>query len=508
VETATPLSPDLLRSRRWRLFSGKLYWIVNEAGEALPFIPNETQEDYLRNEWWFDLILKSRQHGFTTLKLIDALDRCLFIPNYSAGVIAHGLTEATSIFRNKVQFAYHRLPDTLKERVYPIHESKTELVLSNGSRIQVGTSMRGDTLQWLLITEFGKICAKYPEKAREIITGALNTVHKGQRVTIESTAEGQEGRFYEMATAAENLALEGRPLTEIDYKFHFYPWWRDKKNRLDPTFVTIPDELVRYFKELEDGNPYIRLDASQRAWYAKKHETQGADMKREHPSTPKEAFEGAIEGAIYAVQMAWLRGHNRIREVPFVPSEPVNTFWDLGKNDVNAIWFHQYIAAEHRFFHYYENAHEQLAHYVKYLKHDMPSAREILWGTHYLPHDAEQENLERMESRVDRLEELQIPGDIVVVERVEDVMVGIEATRKMLPSAYIDRAGCATGIKALDNYKYEWDEKHGVWRNRPAHTWASNGADAIRQWAQGWMPKPPKREGKKKRKAGDGWRTA
>jgi hypothetical protein len=76
-----------------------------------------------------------------------------------------------------VQFAYDRLPEQIKEAVYPTHESKTELVLSNGSRIQVGTSMRGDTLQWLLITEFGKICAKYPEKAREIITGALNTVH-------------------------------------------------------------------------------------------------------------------------------------------------------------------------------------------------------------------------------------------------------------------------------------------------------------------------------------------
>jgi hypothetical protein len=73
--------------------------------------------------------------------------------------------------------------------------------------------------------------------------------------------------------------------------------------------------------------------------------------------------------------MAFLRGHGRLRQVPLVPSEPVNTFWDLGKNDANAIWFHQYIAAEHRFFRYYENAHKDLAHYVKYLKQDMPDAR-------------------------------------------------------------------------------------------------------------------------------------
>jgi hypothetical protein len=38
-----------------------------------------------------------------------------------------------------------------------------------------------------------KICAHAPEKAREIVTGALNTVEAGQFVVIESTAVGQEG---------------------------------------------------------------------------------------------------------------------------------------------------------------------------------------------------------------------------------------------------------------------------------------------------------------------------
>jgi hypothetical protein len=71
-----------------------------------------------------------------------------------------------------------------------------------------------------------------------------------------------------------------------------------------------------------------------------------------------------------------------------------------------------------------------------------------MWGTHYLPHDAEQENLERMETRVDRLEELKLPGEIVVVERIEDVMVGVELTRKMLPTAYIDPRAARKASKA------------------------------------------------------------
>src|SRR5215207_10590786 len=64
------------------------------------------------------------------------------------------------------------------------------------------------TLQYLHVSEFGKICAQAPEKAREIVTGALNTVEAGQFVVIESTAEGQEGAFYEMTQRARPRAAQ------------------------------------------------------------------------------------------------------------------------------------------------------------------------------------------------------------------------------------------------------------------------------------------------------------
>lgn len=50
--------------------------------------------------------------------------------------------------------------------------------------------MRSGTLNYLHISEYGKICAKFPDKAREIRTGALNTIQAGQIAWIESTAEG------------------------------------------------------------------------------------------------------------------------------------------------------------------------------------------------------------------------------------------------------------------------------------------------------------------------------
>jgi hypothetical protein len=188
-------------------------------------------------------------------------------------------------------------------------------------------------------------------------------------------------------------------------------------------------------------------------------------------ATPKEAFEGAIEGAIYANQMAFLRGHGAAPGAVRAERARQHLLGSRASNDANAIWFHQYIAAEHRFFRYYENAHKDLAHYVKYIKDEPRRARS--WGTHYLPHDAEQENLERM------AKPRRSPGGAEAARRHRGGRAhrgrdgGRRADAQDAAAAYFDR-GLRAGHQGLDNYKFEWDEKAGCWRNTPAHTWASN----------------------------------
>ena len=88
--------------------------------------------------------------------------------------------------------------------------------------------MRSSTLTNLHISEHGKICAKDPERAKEIKTGSLNTVHVGQKITIESTAEGREGDFYTFCRKAESIKDSGRKLSAVDFKFHFFPWYQNK----------------------------------------------------------------------------------------------------------------------------------------------------------------------------------------------------------------------------------------------------------------------------------------
>src|SRR5574343_364339 len=79
------------------------------------------------------------------------------------------------------------LPDVLRERFPLAANNADELVFGhNNSSIRVATSMRSGTLHRLHISEFGKICAKYPDKAKEVMTGSIPSVPTNGILIIES----------------------------------------------------------------------------------------------------------------------------------------------------------------------------------------------------------------------------------------------------------------------------------------------------------------------------------
>jgi len=223
---------DLWADPLWRL--NNLYFITNKAGKVVPFKLNDAQVNLYDELWYLNIILKARQLGFTTFIDLMFLDACVFNSNIRAGIIAHTLDDAGVIFRDKVKFAYDHLPDQIKAINPAIEDSAKTLTLKNNSSLRVGTSMRSGTLQYLHVSEYGKICAKHPEKAQEIKSGALNAVEKGQFIFIESTAEGREGHFYDMCQKAQHHAEQNSKLTELDFKFHFFPWHRDPSYQMDP----------------------------------------------------------------------------------------------------------------------------------------------------------------------------------------------------------------------------------------------------------------------------------
>ena len=165
-----------LQDRYWML--NNLYWITTGVGgQKVKFKMNWAQKLLYKQMWYLNIVLKARQLGMSTFILIFILDACLFNENCKAGVIAHTKDDVKVLFRDKIKFAYDNLDPFIRNTITAKTDSANELVFSNGSSVRVGTSMRSGTLQILHVSEFGKIAKKYPEKAREIITGSFETVH-------------------------------------------------------------------------------------------------------------------------------------------------------------------------------------------------------------------------------------------------------------------------------------------------------------------------------------------
>lgn len=460
---------------RWRL--NNLYRVLDTDGNGVAFRMNWAQEalfDGLHNQ---NVILKARQLGFTTFIQLFMLDACMFNSGVRAGTIAHTREDAESFFRDKVKWPYDQLPEGLKSCNPATEDSARRLSFANDSSLRVGTSLRSGTFQYLHVSEYGKLCAKFPEKAREVKTGAFNTVHPGQVIFVESTAEGQEGEFFDMVQTARALEQRGIEPGEMDFKFHFFPWFRHPGYVLDPKGVVMPDKMSDYLGRLD-------LTDEQMAWYIKKDAQQGADMKREFPSTPEEAFEAAIEGAYFAEQLALARTQGRIGTVPYDPAFKVNTFWDLGRNDSTAIWFMQRIGMQNRFIDFYENSGEWLAHYAKVL-----DRKPYVYDEHYAPHDIAVADIGAPLSRRDTA--LQLGIDFITVPAPREKPEGIDAMRRIFGSCAFDERACADGLKALGAYRREWDDKLGVYKDKPRHDWASHPADAFQTFALGYAPADP-----------------
>src|SRR5262245_63218024 len=178
------------------------------------------------------------------------LDACLFNSNTFCGLIDATLPDATKKL-DKVRFAYNALPAEIRQLRRLVSDNATSLEWSNGSRIDVGTSHRGGTLQILHVSEMGKIAATAPQRSKEIRTGAFGTVHKGSLVFVESTAEGAAGDFFDLVQDADSALRMGKVLSPQEFKLTFLPWYEQDAYRDDPAHVVIPKELGEYFDQLE-----------------------------------------------------------------------------------------------------------------------------------------------------------------------------------------------------------------------------------------------------------------
>ena len=94
------------------------------------------------------------------------------------------------------------------------------------------------------------------------------------------------------------------------------------------------------------------------------YEEQGPDdMKSEYPSCIEE-FPLFARGILFQARDAASPRRQADRAADAVRPVPPGTFWDIGMDDENCIWFHQTDGVRRRMIDFYSNSGEGLPHYI------------------------------------------------------------------------------------------------------------------------------------------------
>jgi len=477
---------EKLKDPHWRIRN--LYWIQDKEGREVLFQPNEVQAKFLNEIWFRNVIPKARQRGFSTVVQIWMLDTALFNSTQTGAVIAQDMPSVLKIFRNKIKFAYDRLPQVIKDMRTLKKKTESELLFNNDSSIYVAVSTRSGTLQMLHVSELGQISKKFPEKAREIQTGALPSVDQNGIIIIESTVESASGMFPDMCRRAQQHQQMGKMLGKMQYRLHFASWWDAEEYETDPTDVIINSTDIAYFNRIE-AEIGRELSLRKRAWYVtKRDEDFNGDwerMKSQYPSILEECFEVSMDGLWLGQQMARVRREGRIMKLPFYQDRPVHFFWDIGRSDDNAVWAGQEDGPWMNWLRFFESSGEAYAFMIRMIV-EWGTPLGMIWGQTWLPHDANQRapGAEHLRTSKDMIEGLNVPH-VDVVPRTPDLAEGgIEDLRAAMSFYRFDEEGCAEGLLHLDGYSKTWNERMGLWSSIVLKNGHQHCPDALRQHAQ------------------------
>jgi phage terminase large subunit len=261
-------------------------------------------------------------------------------------------------------------------------------------------------------------------------------------------------------------------------------WWS-----LNPDLET--DAVYQDFIVDPPPNSFVcKMSYKDNLWLSPESKQKIELLKERDPDTFHHVYEGAtrstVEGAIYKAEIQAAENAGRIRDVPYDPMMPVDTFWDLGFADRVSIWAAQRTPFEIRMLRYFEGDHQAIDYYLMEMQ-----KWGYVFGTCYLPWDGGTRSLGTGKS----IEELmRLKGFKVRVNRQLSVADGINATRTIFPQLYFDAKMCADGLQYLRRYQWGPPTALGVPRSTPLHDDASHPADALRTLAVGI--KEPARERK------------
>ena len=265
-------------------------------------------------------------------------------------------------------------------------------------------------------------------------------------------------------------------------------------DKLIPTLFRIPNcELwVSFNPDLEGDDTYQRfvvhpptgaivrkMTYRDNPWFPEGLQREMEDARKLNIDEFNHIWEGCcintLANAIYANEMRAVDVEGRIKRVPYDPSRPVETAWDLGFGDMVSIWCFQSFPMEYRIIDYEEGQRQPLHYYLSELQ-----KRGYVYGTAFLPWDGGLKSLGTGKSIEDQMK---ASGWKVRVAPRLSITDGINAARTIFPLCYFDEQRTAEGVRHLRMYRYgEMKSFEGPSRE-PLHDLHSHASDAWRALA-------------------------
>ena len=397
----------------------------------IPYTPRKHQS-YLHqqiNRYRWSVLVCNRRFGKTVCMINHLIRSALMskLKNPRFAYIAPTFKQAKSIAWDYMKQFTAKIPNT------KFNETELRVDLPNGSRITLlgaenSDGLRGIYLDGCVIDEYANIDGKL---FAEIIRPALSD-RKGYCVFI-GTPAGMNNNFYDLyqhANGAED--------------------WFNYKAKASDTKIVDPEELEKA-KEVMGEKKY--LQEFECDWIAN------------------------IEGAIYGEEIAKIEDKNQIARVPYDPTLPVSTAWDLGVADHSSIIFFQQKGTAIQIIDYHEERGHGLPHYIQMLEE-----KPYIYKDHFAPHDIDVQEFGNGKTRREIAYQLGVRFKVVQKLPVEE---GIHAVTMLLSRCWIDTDHCKNLIDALRHYHRKYIDKNRMFRSKPVHDWSSHACDAMRYLAVG-----------------------
>lgn len=187
------------------------------------------------------------------------------------------------------------------------------------------------------------------------------------------------------------------------------------------------------------------------------------------------SFEASVKGAYYAKELQEARNSARIKAIPYDPALKVHTVWDLGIGQQLAIGFYQGTMTERRMIDYWEGTTQDgIPQAIKALEN-----KEYIYGKHFLPHDVKATDISTGKTRLQLLKDLKPAWEFEVVPSLS-VDDGIQRGKLFFAKLWINETKCQTFLDYIAQYRQEWDDEKGMFKEKPLHDFTSHSADVHR----------------------------